>query len=132
MPGELFELTLEGARDPVSGRMNQSFILPRTLIVPKNSNIQLVYPDVKDSIARAKRFKPPFREYAIEMAFNDLEGIISIASEQGAFVREFNTVRSSVPIGGVQGQPATWFDEYVYGKQKLKNNPKQAGLGLDF
>lgn len=132
MVGELFELTLEGARDPISGRMNQRLILPRTAMVPKNSNIQLVWPDVMNSISRAKRFKPPFRDYAIELAMNHLEGILAIASEQGAFVREFNTVRSSAPMGQNVGQPATWFDEYVYGKEKMKNNPKAKGLGMDF
>ena len=132
MPGELFEWALEGARDPVSGRLNQRLILPRTAMVPKNSNIQLVWPDIMDAIARAKRFKPPFRNYAIEMAMNDLEGVLSISSEQGAFVREFSTMRAAAPMGQVTGQPATWFDEYVYGKQKLKNNPKQGGLGMDF
>lgn len=130
--GEFFEFTLEGSRDPVSQRLNSRLLLPRSAIVPKNSNIQMVWPDIMDSISRAKRFKPPFREYAIEMAMNDLEGVLSISSEGGAFIREFNTQRGAVPVGSVQGQPATWFDEYVYGKEKLKNNPKQAGLGLDF
>jgi hypothetical protein len=133
MGAELFELTLEGSRDQISGRLNNKYILPRTLIVPKNSNIQIVYDDVVHSIERAKRFKPPFREYAIAMAEADLQGMIAISSEQGAFVREFNTIRSSVPVGQVQGQPATWFDDYVYGKEKMKNNPKvkgDSGLGL--
>jgi hypothetical protein len=132
MPTDLFELTLEGARHPVTGKIDSHLILPRTLIVPKNSNIQVVYSDIIHSLERAKRFKPPFREYAIRMALADLEGMISISSEQGAFIREFNTVRSSVPVGQVQGQPATWFDEYVYGKQKLKNNPKTEDLGIGF
>ena len=122
--GELFELSLEGARDPVSGRMDQGLILPRTFIVPKNSNIQLVYPDVLNSIARAKRFKPPLRQMLLELAENHLKGILAVSSEQGAFIREFNTVRSSVPIGQVTGQPVTWWDEYVLGKDKTKNNPK--------
>lgn len=133
MGSDQFELTLEGSRDPVTGKLQNKFILPRTLIVPKNSNIQTVYDDVIHSIERAKRFKPPFREYAIAMAEADLQGMIAISSEQGAFVREFNTVRSSIPMGQVQGQPATWFDDYVYGKEKMKNNPKvkgDSGLGL--
>ncbi|NIN03683.1 MAG: hypothetical protein GTO44_10010 [Hydrotalea flava] len=130
MGSDLFELTLEGARDPITQKLNQALVLPRTLIVPKNSNIQIVYADVMHSIERAKRFKPPFREYAIQMAYADLQGMISISSEMGAFIREFNTVRSSVPIGQVQGQPATWFDDYVYGKDKMKNNPHTKDLGI--
>lgn len=131
MGSDLFEITIEGARDPLTQKLNQRLLLPRTLIAPKNSNIQMVYSDIMHSLERAKRFKPPFREMAIEMVYSDLEGMISISSEQGAFVREFNTVRSSVPVGQVQGQPATWFDEYVYGKDKLKNNPKTNQMGIE-
>lgn len=127
MGTDLFELAIEGARDPHTQRLNQKLILPRTLIAPKDSGIQMVYSDIMHSIERARRFKPPFREYAIEIAEKDLEGLISISSEQGAFVREFNTVRTSVPVGGNTGPPATWFDEYVYGKDKFKNNPKDKG-----
>lgn len=106
-------------------------LLPRGFIVPKNSNIQLVWPDIKYALARAKRFKPPFREYAIELALNDLEGVAAIGSEQGAFIREFNTTRGHINPGQVEGQPATWFDEYVYGKDRMKNNPKDPGMGLE-
>ena len=129
--GELFDLSVEAARDPITGRMDQSLLLPRTFIVPKNSNIQLVYPDVLNSIERAKRFKPPFRQYAIALAENHLKGILAVSSEQGAYVREFNTVRGSVPIGTVTGQPASFFDKYVHGKDKLKNNPETNNLGIE-
>lgn len=133
MGTDLFELAIEGARDPHTQRLNQRFILPRTLIAPKDSGIQMVYADIMQTIERARRFKPPFREYALEIAEKDLEGLIAISSEQGAFVREFNTIRSSVPVGQNQGPPATWFDEYVYGKDKFKNNPKvkdDSALGM--
>lgn len=130
MGTDLFELSIEGARDPQSQRLNQRFILPRTLIVPKNSGIQNVYSDIMQAIERARRFKPPFREFAIAMAEKYLEGMIAISSEQGAYVREFNTIRSSVPVGQVQGPPATWMDEYVYGKDKFKNNPKAKDDGF--
>lgn len=129
--GDVFEFAIESSRDPITQKLNQSLLLPRGFIVPKNSNIQLVWPDIKNSIARAKRFKPPFRDFAIELALNDLEGVAAIASEQGAFIREFNTVRGHIPAGQVEGQPATWFDEYVYGKEKLKNNPKDSSMGID-
>ena len=129
--GDFFEFAIESSRDPITQRLNQSLLLPRSFIVPKNSNIQLVWPDIKDSIARAKRFKAPFRDLALELAINNLEGVGAIASEGGAFIREFNTIRGSIPTGQVEGQPATWCDEYVYGKDKLKNNPKKAGLGIE-
>src|SRR3990167_11235350 len=129
--GDFFEFVIESSRDPITQRLNQSLLLPRGFIVPKNSNIQLVWPDIKNSLARAKRFKPPFRDFAIELAINDLEGVAAIASEGGAFIREFNTVRGHIPTGQVEGQPATWFDEYVYGKEKFKNNPKDPGMGLN-
>ncbi len=92
----------------------------------------MVYADVMHSLERAKRFKPPFRQQAIEMALPDLQGMIAISSEGGAFIREFNTIRSSVPVGQVQGQQATWFDDYVYGKDKMKNNPHTNDLGIGF
>lgn len=129
---DLFELTLEGARDPLSQRLDQHLILPRTLIVPKNSNIQIVYSDIVHALERAKRFKPPLREYLIEICLADLQGMIAISSEGGAFIREFNTIRQSVPMGQVTGQAATWFDSYVYGKDRMKNNPKTADLGIGF
>lgn len=129
--GDFFDFTIESSRDPITQRLNQSMLMPRGFIVPKNSNIQTVWPDLKDCISRAKRFKPPFREYALELAINNLEGVAAIASEGGAFVREFNTVRGHIPTGQVEGQPATWFDEYVYGKEKLKNNPKDNSMGID-
>lgn len=132
MGSDLFELTLEGARDPVTQKLNSKLVLPRTLIVPKNSNIQIVYTDIIHSIERAKRFRPPFRQHAIEMSAADMQGMISISSEGGAFIREFNTIRSSVPMGQVQGQQATWFDDYVYGKDKMKNNPHTNDLGIAF
>ena len=132
MPGsDLLEITLEGARDPITGKLNQLLILPRTLIVPKNSGIQVVYADIIHALERAKRFKPPFRELAINIALADLQGMIAISSELGAYIKEFNTVRSSVPIGQVTGQAATWVDEWFYGKDKFKNNPKQGGMGIE-
>jgi hypothetical protein len=131
MGSDLFELSIEGARDPLTQKLNQALILPRTLIVPKNSNIQIVYSDIMHNLEMAKRFKPPFRDMAISMVISDLTGVIAISSENGAFIREFNTIRSSVPMGQVQGQPASWFDEYVYGKEKFKNNPKSnSDMGL--
>ena len=128
---DLFEITVEGAINPLTGTLDSTLILPRTLIVPRNSGIQIVYSDTIHSLESAKRFKPPFREYAIAMALADLQGLIAISSEVGAFVREFNTQRSSIPIGTNQGQPATWIDEYVYGKEFLKNNPKSKGMGIE-
>lgn len=129
--GDFFDFVIESSRDPITQRLNQALLLPRGFIVPKNGNIQTVWPDLKDAISRAKRFKPPFREYVLELAINNMEGVAAIASEGGAFVREFNTVRGNVPIGQVEGQPATWVDEYVYGKEKFKHNPKDPGMGLD-
>lgn len=127
MTEEMFQWSLEGSRDPVTQKLNNKLILPRSFMLPKNSNIQLVYPDVMNSIARAKRFKPPLREYLLELAENHLAGILSISSEQGAFLREFNTTRGAASMGQVVGQPVTWWDEYVLGKEKTKNNPKAAG-----
>lgn len=129
--GDFFDYVIESARDPLTQRLNQSMLLPRSFIIPKNGNIQTVWPDLKDCISRAKRFKPPFREYAMELAINNLEGVAAISSEGGAFVKEFNTTRGTVSPGQVEGQPATWFDEYVYGKDKMKNNPKDDSMGLE-
>lgn len=130
--GDTFDFAVESARDPITQKLNNAMLLPKSFIVPKNGNIQTVWPDLKDALSRAKRFKMPFRDYAIELAFNNLEGVAAIGSEGGAFLRELNTIRTSIPVGQVEGQPATWFDEYVHGKEKLKHNPKVEGMGMDF
>lgn len=129
--GDYFTFIMEGSRDPITQRLQSNLLLPRSLFLPKNSNIQLVWPDIKNAIARAKRFKPPLRDYLLELALNNMEGAVAIGSEGGAVNREFNTTRGPVSMGEVEGQPATWVDEHFYGKEKLKNNPKAEGMGLD-
>lgn len=116
--------------DPVTKQLNSRLVLPRGLIVPKNSGIQNVWADMMHTLGRARRFKPPLREYAIDMAMADVEGCASISSENGAMIREFNTSRMANPMGTNIGQPKTEMDEFLYGKEYLKNNPKEKGSWL--
>ena len=132
----LYSLTIEGSRDPLTELVNYGLILPRTLIVPKNSGIQIVWSNLEHALARAERFKEPFRSQAIKAVMADFKGVISLSSELGAYLREFTTTRGAVPIGQNVGQEATWVDEYFHeqllGKKgMLKNNPRKEGLGLD-
>lgn len=133
----LYAVTIEGARHPVTHDVDSLIILAKSLIVQKDSNVQLVFSGIMHTLSRAKRFKSPFKEKAIEMAMNDLYGLVSISSEQGAYTREFNTQRTSIPIGQLTGQAATDMDIYIQeqvmgNKGKLKNNPRKQGLGIDF
>jgi len=132
----LYALTIEGSRHPVTGDVDSSLIFAKSLIVQKDSGVQLVYSGIMHALSRAKRFKSPFRERAIEMVMNDLYGLAVISSEQGATVREFNTQRSSVPIGQLTGQAATDMDVYLHeqvmgNKGMLRNNPRKKGMGID-
>jgi hypothetical protein len=129
---DLFEWLIEGSMDPVTKQLNSRLVLPRGLIVPKNSGIQNVWANMMHTLGRARRFKPPFREYAIDMAMADVEGCASISSENGAMIREFNTSRMAQPLGTNIGQPKTEMDEFLYGKEYLKNNPKEKGSWLKF
>lgn len=132
----LYSIIIEGSRDPLTENVNYRFILPRTLIVPKNSGIQVVYSNLSHSLARAQRFKEPFRTEAIKAVMADYEGLISISSEGGANLREFNTTRGPVGVGSNEGPGVTFLDEYVDSaisgqKGRLKNNPKKKGLGIE-
>lgn len=131
----LYNLTIEGSRNPITDEVDYTLILPRTLIVPKDSGIQEVYSSLEHTLARAQRFKEPFRSQAIKMAMADFKGLISIGSERGAYIREFGAGGSSIAVGQNEGQPATWLDRYYHEtlkgeKGKLKNNPEEKGLGL--
>lgn len=130
-----YAFTLEASRHPVTGEIDYGIMQARSLMIARDAGIQNVWSNVKHTIARAKRFKEPFRSRAIEMAMADLEGIVSIASEGGAYSREFNTSRSTVPIGQMTGQPVSEMDMYMYEnvmgeKGKFKNNPKEKGPWL--
>ena len=106
------------------------FIQPLLLIVPKNSGIQNVYPDTIRAIESAKRLKPPLREYVIAIAEAYYKGMLAISSENGAFARELTTSRVSGPIGTNVGPPVIPLDEYMYGKELTKNNPKEKKWGI--
>lgn len=130
MPGSeagsgFFEATLEACKDQITGQIDPDLLAARLWIVPKNSGIQNVSANISHTEARARRFKPPFRKYAMEMARADKIGLTSISSEGGAYAHEFNTVRSSsVAVGTNYGPPVSDWDQYLYGKEYTKNNPK--------
>ena len=121
-----FEATIEAATDPITRKIDPDLLAAKLLIVPRNSGIQNVNANISHCESIAKRFKPPFRKFAVEMARADKIGMTSISSEMGAYAHEFNTVRSSsVNIGTNTGPPVGPWDEYLYGKEYTKNNPKQ-------
>ena len=82
-----FEATLEACTDPVTGKIDPDLLAARLMIVPRNSGVQNVSADINHTKARARRFKPPFRGHALEMAKADNVGMVSISSEQGAYAR---------------------------------------------
>lgn len=139
MPDEtnsLYAFTIESARHPVYDNIDPSLLEPLGLIVQKNTGVQIVYSSIEYSLARAKRFKPPFREYAIEMVMSDKKGMRSISSEGGAYIREFGTTRSSIPIGSIVGPAVSESDVYLHEqilgeKGKFRGNPKKKGWGID-
>lgn len=126
-----FEATIEAATDPITGKVDNDLLASKLLIVPKNSGIQVVSSDITHAESIAKRFKFPFRKFAMEMARADKIGMTSISSEQGAYAHEFNTVRSSsVSVGTNTGPQVDDWDAYLYGKDYIKNNPKKKNQGL--
>lgn len=126
-----FEATIEAATDPITGKVDNDLLASKLLIVPRNSGIQVVSSDITHAESIAKRFKFPFRKFAMEMARADKIGMTSISSEQGAYAHEFNTVRSSsVSVGTNVGPQVDDWDAYLYGKDYIKNNPKKKNQGL--
>lgn len=132
----LYAFTIESSRHPVYDNIDPSLLEPLGLIVQKNTGVQIVYSGIEYSLARAKRFKPPFREYAIEMVMSDKKGMRSISSEGGAYLKEFGTTRSSMPVGSLTGPPVTEADVYLHEqlmgeKGKFRGNPRKKGWGVD-
>lgn len=125
-----FEATLQACTDPLTGRIDNELLEARLIIVPRNSGVQNVTADIQHAMARARRFPPPFRNYAMAMARADKIGMVSISSEQGAYAREFNTTRSaSINVGTNTGPQVSDWDEMLYGKNYVKNNPKEKKKG---
>lgn len=132
----LYAFTIEAARHPVYDNIDPTLLEPLGFMVPKNSGIQIVHSSIEYSLARAKRFKGAFREYAIEMVMADKKGERAISSEGGAYIKEFGTTRSSVPMGSIVGPPVTDADVYLHeqimgDKDKFKNNKRKGGWGID-
>lgn len=135
-PSDLFSFTLESSRNPITDAIDPDLLFVKSLIVPGNSGIQIIWSKIKHAMNRAKRFKEPFRSYAIDMVMAYIEGVASISSEHGSYVKEFATIRSKFPIGDNQGQPYNWMDQWYHedfkgDKGALKNNKFEAGTGLD-
>lgn len=132
----LYNLAIEACRDPLTDQVDPEMIEAYMNIVPRDSGIQNVSCSIHFTLARARRFKEPFRSYAIQMAKGGKIGLKSISSERGAFMREFNTNRASIPIGGSEGPEYTFADKYLHeevlGKKGFfKNNKEKPGLGFD-
>lgn len=126
-----FEATIEAATDPITGKVDNDLLASKLLIVPRNSGVQVVSSEISHAESIAKRFKFPFRKFAMDMARSDKIGMTSISSEMGAYAHEFNTVRSSsVSVGTNTGPQVDDWDAYLYGKEYIKNNPKKKNQGL--
>lgn len=133
----LYAFTIEAARHPVYDNIDPTLLEPLGFMVPKNSGIQIVHSGIEYALARAKRFKGAFREYAIEMVMADKKGERAISSEGGAYLKEFGTTRSNVPMGSIVGPAVTDADAYLHeqllgDKDKFRNNPRKKGWGIDF
>jgi len=129
----LFLATIEAATDKETGKLDNDLLAAKLLIVPRNSGVQVVSADISHAESIARRFKFPFRKFAMEMARADKIGMTSISSEQGAYAREFNTARSaSINVGTNTGPPVDDYDRYLYGNEYVKNNPQKKGKGILF
>lgn len=132
----VYAFTLEAARHPIYDFVDPTLLEPLGFMVPKNSGIQIVHSSIEYSLARAKRFKGAFREFAIEMVMADKKGERAISSEGGAYIKEFGTTRSSMPLGSITGPAVTDADVYLHeqllgDKDKFKNNPRKRGWGIE-
>lgn len=134
MENALFEIVMESSAWKPGGKVDNMMALARSMFVPKNSGIQNVFPDLMRALHRARMLRPPYRTYAIQKAQELIYGIASISSENGVMVRELNTSRMQRQAGldTNTGQMATDLDEYLYGKEYLKNNPKSKEAPISF
>lgn len=125
MASDLFEIIMESSAWEAGGKVDNMMALAKSMFVPKNSGVQNVFPDLMRALHRARMLRPPYRTYAIQKAKELIYGIAAISSENGMMVRELNTQRMSRTMMDTNvGQAATAFDEYLYGKDYLKNNPR--------
>lgn len=130
----LFEIFMEGSAWKPGGKVDNMMALARSMFVPKNSGIQNVFPLLTRSLHNARMLRPPYRTYAIQKAQENIYGVASISSENGVMIRELNTSRLQRQ-GGLDpntGQDATYLDEYLYGKEYLKNNKKTNAPIMEF
>ena len=121
----LYNMQLEAAASIPGGAADPFSINAVMMALPKNSGIQILYPELLNTYLLAKTLRPPLRELVMQMALNDILGCKSISSEGGFMVREMNTNRNaSVGMGVNTGQQYDWADEVVMGKKFVQNNPK--------
>ena len=132
MGSDLLEVFMESSADWPGGPVDNLMALCRSMIVPKNSGIQNIMPNIIKSMNRAKLLRPPYRTIAMSKAKEALYGMASISSENSAMNREINTSRQAQTFNTNVGQNKDGYDEMIYGKQYLKNNPRGKTDSLAF
>lgn len=134
MGSDVLEVLIESSADLPGQSADTLMLLARSMILQRNSGVQNVFPNIVKAINRARLLRPPYRQYALSKAKEALYGVASISSEGGLMLKEINTTRQSTSIATNTGQPKNDWDEILYGKKFLQNNPrgKSADLNMNF
>lgn len=129
---EIYNAILESSAEVPGGPGDPMLLTAKLSPTPKNSGAQNAFPKIIRAMNRAKRMRPPFRKYAMEMAKEWLYGYAAIGGENGMVLRELNTQRSSQTLMTPNtGQKAGPWDRYFYGDH-VKNNPQTNQDDLGF
>ena len=117
MSENLANIYLAGASDRDGEGADTDLIKASTMIVPKNSGVQIVMNQWYRLKIQADSFKSLFRPFAIGMVKARLIGVMSLNSEQGNFFKAMSTRREAHMYAGLNAaskKPDAW-DRIIYG-----------------
>ena len=105
------------------GKAEPRMLRVRSIIVPRNSGIQTIVPEIYDAMLEADNMEPRFRPFAVAKIENRELGMCSLSSEAGDMLKMGQTSRTVHHMETVnRGPPASKMDRWLY-KEKLNNNP---------
>lgn len=128
----LSNIYLAGASDSDGEGADTDLIKASTMIVPKNSGVQVVMNNWYRLKIMAENFKSITRPNFIGMVKARLIGVTSLNSEQGNFFKAMSTRREAHMYAGLNAaskKPDAW-DKIIYG-DKLDNGSDFQGHGID-
>ena len=105
------------------GKPEPRMLLMRSIIIPRNSGVQVIVPELYDAMLEAENMEPRFRPFAVCKIENRELGMCSLSSEGGDMLKLSQTQRTVHQLEQInKGPPASKMDRWMY-KDALKNNP---------